>query len=130
MGRHARRATREAVRDARFLGGLTAVLGTLHFVKPEVFDRLIPEALPGEARAWTLGSGVAELGVAAGLLYPKTRRVAGRAATLLYLAVFPGNLQMAWNWRGKSWHMQVISLGRLPLQAGLIRRAENVHRNG
>jgi uncharacterized membrane protein len=66
----------------------------MHFVVPKFYDRLIPEPL-GNARAWTYGSGVAEL-AAAGLLVPeRTRRLGGWAALLVILGVFPGNIKMA-----------------------------------
>ncbi|NHU85371.1 hypothetical protein GWK18_07160 [Kocuria sp. JC486] len=121
--------TKRARRDAKLLAGLTGSLGVLHFLKPKPFDSLIPRALPGSPRFWTLASGVAELVITGGLLVPQARRAAGRAATVLYLGVFPGNVQMAWNWRHKSWPWQLVSLGRLPLQADLIVRAERVHRD-
>lgn len=119
-----------ARRTAYALCGLLTGMGVLHFAKPEPFDGLIPRDLPGSPRAWTYGSGVAELGVAALLAVPKTRRLGGRAASLLFLGVFPGNVVMAWRWRRRPAVWQLISLGRLPLQADLIRRAELVHRAG
>lgn len=122
--------TRAGTRTAYGLVGLSTTAGVLHFAKPQPFDRLIPPWLPGSARAWTYGSGVAELSVAMLLALPATRRLGGRAATLLFAGVFPGNVQMAWDWRRRSWPWQLVSLGRLPLQADLIRRAELVHREG
>lgn len=119
-----------ARRSARFLTGLCAGMGVLHFVKPEPFDGLIPSALPGTPRAWTYASGVAELATAALLACPRTRRAGGRAATVLFVGVFPGNVQMAWDWRHRPWYWQAVSLGRLPLQLSLVRRAEQVHRHG
>lgn len=117
-----------AARTARLLAGLCGALATLHVVRPEEFDRLIPPALPGPARAWTYGSAVAEIATAALLLAPATRRLGGRVATGLFVGVFPGNVQMAWNWRHRPWYWQVVSLGRLPLQAHLVRQSEFVHR--
>lgn len=104
-------------------------MGVLHFVKPEPFDQLIPSALPGTPRQWTYGSGVAELAVAGLLACPKTRRAGGLAAAALFVGVFPGNLQMAWDWRSRRWPWQLVSLGRLPLQGDLIRRALQVARS-
>lgn len=91
-----------ATRSALVQGTALAAMGALHFVRPEHFDALIPASLPGSARAWTLGSGVAELGVAALLLNRRTRRTGGRAAVALYLGVWPGNFQMAWDYRNKA----------------------------
>lgn len=109
---------------------MTAMLGftgTLHFVRPQHFDRLVPKSLPGTQRQWVLGSGVAELAVAALVAAPKTRRLGGRAATLLFLGVFPANLKMAWDFRTKSTKLKTISLVRLPMQAGLIAWSESIH---
>ena len=115
-------------RVATRLAALCAGMGVLHFVRPAPFDALIPPALPGSARTWTYASGVAELATAALLARPATRRLGGRAATLLFVGVFPGNLQMAWDWRHKPWSHQLLSLGRLPLQAHLVASAERVAR--
>ena len=73
-------------------------MGTLHFARPAPFDGLVPDELPGSARTWTYASGVAELAVAAGLAVPATRRAAGWAAAGLFVAVFPGNLNMVRLW--------------------------------
>lgn len=119
-----------ATRTALGLGGLCLGMGTLHFVKPEPFDSLIPEFLPGTPRQWTLGSGVAELATAALLIVPSTRRLGGTIAQGLFVGVFPGNLKMAWDWRSRPWPQQLVSIGRLPLQADLVRRARLVARHG
>lgn len=120
---------RRADRTARFLTVLCTGMGVLHFVKPEPFDEIIPRSLPGSPRTWTYGSGVVELATAALLATPSTRRLGGRAATALFAGVFPGNVQMAWNWRRRPWYWQIVSLGRLPLQAHLISQSEAVHRH-
>lgn len=104
-------------------------MGVLHFVAPKQFDRLIPPELPGSRRAWTYGSGVAELAVAALLANRDTRALGGAAATALFVGVFPGNLQMARAWRGKPvWPYQVIAWGRLPLQVPMILAADRIRR--
>lgn len=104
----------------RGLIGLFTGAGILHFVKPEPFDSLVPQKLPGSARAWTLGSGVAELGTAALLASPKTRAIGGLATAALMAAVWPGNMNMTYQWRNRPWYWQLISYGRLPLQLPLI----------
>lgn len=115
-----------ATRNALGLAALCTTMGILHFAKPEPFDALIPEQLPGTARGWTLGSGVAELAVAALLVAPPTRRLGGRAAQALFIGVFPGNIKMALDWRNRPAWQQAIAVGRLPLQADLVRRAQIV----
>jgi uncharacterized membrane protein len=95
------------------LTALLALAGTSHLVRPAVYDGLVPPLLPGSARAWTLGSGVVELLVAA----PRTRRAGGLAAAALFVAVFPGNVWMAVEPGGvPRW----AALARLPLQVPLV----------
>ena len=67
----------------------------MHFLKPDWFDPIVPRALPGPARAYTVGSAVVELALAAALARSSTRRAAGYAAAVFFVAVFPANVQMA-----------------------------------
>ncbi|NUL45268.1 hypothetical protein F7P69_08690 [Cellulosimicrobium funkei] len=105
-----------------------AGMGVLHFSRPRAFDGLIPRALPGSARAWTYGSGVAELTVAGLLAVPATRRVGGRAAQVLFLAVWPGNFYHAWRARKASPMIRAVTVARLPLQIPMIRAAGRLAR--
>lgn len=122
-------ARRRAHRAALFTGLALTGMGTLHLVKPEPFDHLIPEQLPGTARQWSIGSGFAELGTAALLLIPATRKAGGVAAAALFVGVWPGNFKMAWDWRHVSAAKQAISLGRLPLQIPMIMSAVKIAKN-
>ena len=74
--------------------GVLAGVGTLHLVHPRSFDALVPRAL-GDPRLWTYASGPAEITGAALLAHPRTRRVGGWWAVVLFVAVFPGNVQAA-----------------------------------
>ncbi|MRH89816.1 hypothetical protein GFY24_20610 [Nocardia sp. SYP-A9097] len=105
-------------------------MGTLHFVAPKPFDALIPTQLPGSARVYTLGSGAAELAVATAIAVPRTRRLGGLLAMLLFLGVFPGNVKMAADWVGsnKPLPMKAGAILRLPLQIPLILVARKVYR--
>lgn len=69
------------------------VAGLLHFVKPEVYARIVPPPIPAESAV--LWSGVAEVAGGLGLLFPRTRRAAGWGLIALLLAVWPANIQMA-----------------------------------
>lgn len=110
-------------RDTLFLAGLFATSGTLHLARPEVYEPLMPDAVPAH-REVILGSGVAELACAVGLLHPRTRRVAGWASAALLVAVFPGNLKMADDARrSRSVRFKAVAYGRLPLQVPLVRIA-------
>lgn len=108
---------------------LLAVAGALHFAVPAPFDALVPIALPGSPRLWTLLSGGAELAVAAAVAVPRTRRLGGLAAAVLFVAVFPGNVKMAIDWSDRSLPEQALAYGRLPLQVPLVWWALTVYRN-
>jgi uncharacterized membrane protein len=114
-----------AVRMAAMLAGI----GTLHFVAPKPFDGIVPVELPGTPRFYTYASGVAELGVAAALAAPRTRKAGALAAIALYLAVFPGNVNMVRLWWDKPWPMRAIALARLPLQVPMITQALKIYRS-
>lgn len=122
----ARRATRTATLLAVLLGGA----GVTHFLRPRGYDRIVPDALP--PRLTTLASGVAELGVAIGLLVPRTRRAAGWGAAALFAAVFPANVKMARDLLDhprSSRTARIVSVLRLPLQAPLVAWAVRVGRH-
>lgn len=119
-----------APRTALALAALTGAAGVAHFRTPEPFDAIVPPLVPGSARFWTYASGVAELAVAGLLAVPSTRRLGGRAASVLFVAVFPANVQMAWDWRHEPLAKQAIAVGRLPLQGVLVAASERVAREG
>ncbi|GAB3945421.1 DoxX family protein [Corynebacterium tapiri] len=111
----------------RQLTGLFAGMGALHFIKPEPFDGIIPPQLPGSPRTYTYASGVAELATAGLLALPRTRRLGGLATSLLSLAVWPGNIYMAYQYRDKTPLKKAIAYGRLPLQLPLIRSGWDIY---
>ena len=108
--------------------GFLGTTGVLHFAKPEHYDAIVPRALPGSARFYTYASGAAELGIAGMLTVPTTRRAGALAAIALYTAVFPANVQMAWDWRHRPLPERAIAYGRLPLQLPMIRRAWRIYK--
>lgn len=107
--------------------GLTGI-GILHFAAPSPFDGIVPAELPGTSRFYTYASGVAELGTAALLVPAATRRLGALAAVLLYLGVFPANVNMVRLWWSKPWPMRVVALARLPLQIPMIMTALRIRR--
>lgn len=105
---------------------LFAVSGTVHLVRPEVFDAQVPDFLPART-AIVVVSGVAELLLAAGMVWPRTRRRAALGAAVLLVLVFPGNLWQAWEAWG-DWQAGEVTgaylataLLRLPVQVPLVR---------
>ncbi|MGV0446021.1 DoxX family protein [Corynebacterium ureicelerivorans] len=112
----------------KLLVPLFAGAGVLHFAKPQPFDGIVPDALPGSAHTYTYVSGVAELAAAALLANPKTRAAGGKFAAALLAAVWPANFNMAWQWRDKPLPLKAIAIGRLPLQIPLIQAALRIGR--
>ena len=108
------------------LAGFLAGAGAMHFAVPRFYDQMIPEALPGSARAWTYASGVAEVAVAAAVAAPQTRSRGALAAAALFALVFPGNLKMAAD--ADTVGKQVVAYARLPLQLPLVVWAWRVAR--
>jgi uncharacterized membrane protein len=107
-------------RSAFGLAGVLAFAGVAHFVVPDGFDAIVPRVLPGSHRFWTVVSGMAEVGVAAGVARPATRRFSAMCAAALFVLVFPANVQMAVDWRTRPAPEFALSLFRLPLQIPLV----------
>ncbi|KTR54422.1 DoxX family protein [Curtobacterium oceanosedimentum] len=125
-----RERSRRATRTATVLAVLLGAAGVTHFLRPRGYDRIVPEGLP--PRLTTVVSGVAELGIAAGLAVPATRRASGWAATALFLAVFPANVKMAADLLDSPRAGRVarlVGVLRLPLQAPLVAWAVRVGRH-
>ncbi|WP_174185216.1 DoxX family protein [Nocardia barduliensis] len=118
-------------RPALALAALLFGAGVLHFVWPKPFDSIVPRALPGKPRDYTYASGVAEIGVAAALAIPRTRSFGGRLAALLFIAVFPANVQFTADMLASEKAPRLLKIGsaaRLPLQVPLIIQALAVSR--
>lgn len=95
--------------------------GILHFAIPQPFIKIVPGFLPYPA-ALVYISGVIEIILGAGLFSPATRQLSGWGLVALFIAVYPANLNMAFNHIKlagipDSWWVHGI---RLPLQFVLI----------
>lgn len=112
------------------LAGLFLTSGTLHLVRPEIFEPIVPRRLP-RRRELVLGSGVAELVCGAGLIHPRSRAAAGTASAVLLVGVLPANVQMSVSYGRRAARTRrpahvaafVGTLARLPVQWPLIRIA-------
>lgn len=71
-------------------------IGIMHFASPAPFVRIVPEVLPAKALLVYI-SGAFEILGGLGLLWPRSRQAASWGLILLYLAVFPANINMAIN---------------------------------
>jgi uncharacterized membrane protein len=115
-------------RSARALAVFLATAGISHFVVPAFYDAIVPRALPGPPRRWTQLSGVAELVCAAAVARRSTRRTGGALAAIVFVTVFPANVQMALDWRRRPARERTMAYVRLPLQAPLVAWALAVRR--
>ncbi|MFC6756774.1 MULTISPECIES: DoxX family protein [Haloarcula] len=107
------------------MGPAYVVAGLLHFVVPDLYAQIIPPVLPAPLALVYL-SGVAEVAVGLGLLWPRTRQYAAWATIALLVAIFPANVYMATSgvvvtgMPGGGDPSAVVRWGRLPLQGVLI----------
>ncbi len=102
------------------LAVLFAGAGVMHFVKPRLFEQIVPPSLPAP-RLLVVVSGVAEILGGLGLLVEPVRAWAGWGLVALLVAVFPANVYMAREWeRFRSLAPRWALLLRLPLQLVLI----------
>jgi uncharacterized membrane protein len=83
-------------RAARAFGPFFVFAGVMHFVVPRTYEAIVPRRLPA-ARALVYASGAAEIAGGAGVMHPRTRRVASWWSVATLLAVFPANVNMALN---------------------------------
>ncbi len=113
---------------ARALAGLLVVTGTLHFLTPAPMVAIVPQGLP-RPELLVAVSGVAELGCAALLAVPGTRRIGGALAAALFAAVYPANVSMALRSGDRAWWYRVLCWLRLPLQWPLIVAGVRVARS-
>jgi uncharacterized membrane protein len=121
-------STADGSRQACLIGAGLLSMGILHLAAPKGFDSSIPEELPLPARFVTYASGVAELAIGVGLLLPRTRRAAGLAAAVLFIAVFPANINTVRVVGDRPVGYRIAALARLPLQIPLITSAWQVYK--
>lgn len=94
------------------------VAGINHFISPKTYLAIMPPYIPAH-NLMVLLSGIAELLLGIGLLFPATRSMAAWGLVFLLIAVFPANIYMATSSRFlkmPGW----LRWARLPLQAVLI----------
>jgi uncharacterized membrane protein len=101
------------------LSFLFMAAGVYHFVKPEMYRKIMPPWLPWPD-ALILWSGVAELLLGLPLLFPVTRQLAAWGLIALLIAVFPANIQMMLNYLHRHHPQLWLAILRLPLQFVLI----------
>jgi uncharacterized membrane protein len=108
---------------ARLFGPFFVVAGVMHFVIPRSYEAIVPDRLPAR-RALVYVSGMAEIAGGAGVLHPRTRRLASRWSAATLVAVFPANVNMALNPNRFRVPGGAVALWlRLPVQALFVRWA-------
>jgi uncharacterized membrane protein len=98
------------------MGFFLLFAGIMHFVNPQFFNDIVPPWLPPNESFWTYISGVAEIVIALMLFRSSTRRQGAYLAVALFVAVYPANLYMTWDWRDRAASEQFVSYARLPFQ--------------
>lgn len=108
------------------LAGVLVLAGVNHFWHQHAYEGLIPGFL-GSPAFWVRASGVAEIAVGLLVAGPRTRRVGGWSALVLFVVVFPGNITSAVNAHGGT--DRLVTYLRLPLQVPLVLWAWQVARD-
>ena len=78
------------------LAAFWTAAGSLHFLRPEMYEAIVPDYLPAP-RELVYASGVAELAGGIGVVPERTRRAAGWWLLATLAAVYPANVHMALN---------------------------------
>lgn len=94
------------------------VAGTMHFVNPEFFLKIVPPYLPLH-KELVLLSGVCEILLGVALLIPRYSHLAAWGIVALLIAVFPANVYLYQNQKILP-ASPIIHLLRLPLQGVFI----------
>lgn len=115
-------------RAAVLLGFFVGLAGVMHFVNPGFFNEIVPPWLPPSESFWTYASGVAEVIIGPMLIVPRYRRHGALAALVLFVAVYPANIYMTWDWRDREFSERLVSYLRLPLQFVLFWLSFQIYR--
>ncbi|MEC5384983.1 DoxX family membrane protein [Uliginosibacterium sp. H3] len=107
--------------SAKLLAVFFVVAGSLHFLWPQAYARIVPPWVPLPlVMVWL--SGACEIAGGLGVLEARWQRLAGLGLIALSLAVFPANVQMLLNAQAAhaSPVAQTLLWLRLPMQLPLI----------
>jgi uncharacterized membrane protein len=108
----------------RIMGYILLGAGVGHFIFPSGLDAIVPSALPGDPRIYTYLSGLAEIAIGLALLSPSTAQIFGKSLRLwgaygalaLFIAVYPANINMAFEWSDRPMPEPLVAYLRLPFQ--------------
>lgn len=111
------------------MAALVGFAGTMHFVSPRFFDDIVPGWMPGAPRTITYVSGAAELACAALLANRRTSQLGGWATLVLFVGVYPANVQMTIDVGRPVTVEDWVVWARTPLQIPLLLWAWRVARD-
>jgi uncharacterized membrane protein len=103
----------------RLLSAFFIAAGTLHFLRPSMYEQIVPGYLPAP-RGLVLLSGAAEIAGGVAVVFPRTRRGAGFWLAAVLASVFPANVEMALHARRYASIPPPLLWARLPLQPLLV----------
>jgi uncharacterized membrane protein len=101
------------------LGATFLTTGALHFLRPRVYEAMMPRYLPAH-RELVYASGAAELAGGAGVLSARCAQVAGWWLIATLTAIFPANVEMAVHAERFRRIPEPLLWARLPFQGLLI----------
>jgi uncharacterized membrane protein len=103
----------------RLLAVFFTAAGMLHFLRPRMYEQIVPAYLPAHHEL-VLASGAAEIAGAVMVVFPSTRRLGGLWLAATLVAVFPANVNMAVHPDRYASLAPVLLWARLPLQGLLL----------
>ncbi|MDZ7845952.1 MAG: DoxX family protein [Owenweeksia sp.] len=89
--------------------------GVSHFLFPAVFQRIVPGYLP-YPKTLVVISGIIEIVLALGLMWPSTRSTSAWGLILLLIAVFPANVEQVRTKKARLGLPLWLVVLRLPVQ--------------
>jgi len=101
------------------LGATFLATGVLHFLRPRMYEAIMPRYLPAH-RELVYASGVAEIAGGAGVLHSRTAKPAGWWLIATLIAIFPANVEMAVHAERFRTIPRPLLWARLPVQGLLI----------
>ncbi len=101
------------------LGATFLTTGLLHFLRPRMYEAIMPRYLPAH-RELVYASGVAEIAGGAGVLHSRTAKPAGWWLIATLIAIFPANVEMAVHAERFRKIPRPLLWARLPIQGLLI----------
>ena len=106
--------------DLYCMAGLYGFAGIIHFTHTRFFEYAVPKVLVYR-RFIALFSGVVEILIAIGLLFPPTRSMTALFLMAFLVAIYPANIVQI-NYYSKKYQQPALLFWaiRLPMQLGLI----------